>query len=226
MIVKQYGLQRTGTNATKALIETNLRGAHVLSGDKHHDVDRASIKDSDRFVVNVKDPASWVVSYHRYRSMKARNETPPYVLDPIEGLVDGWLARWAARTSSYLRLADELPERVAVVQHEALLRDPQGTLDAVRRHLDIARKSGEPELFLDSYARRGDASVHGADLINKKRPFNRDFHLSGRWAREAPDEVLARCRRFMDGFFDAMPDWRAHFDLSHLAGTAAHEESA
>lgn len=229
MIVKQYGLQRTGTNATKALLEANCRDVTVLTttlGSKHDNVDWAQLQGrAVKFVVNIKDPASWLCSYYRFRSRKALDESPPRAYDPIETLVDEWLAYWAVRTKSHLGLADVLPERTAVIQHEALLRHPLDALMDTALHLELPVRTDEVELFRTGYALRGGEGDRGAQLIDPARPFDRGMHLSLRWSLGVPNDVLVKARRFLDDFLREHPQWRSLFDLTHLAGTAAEEST-
>lgn len=123
--IRQYGLQRTGTNAVRALLEINC-GVNVLThtnGSKHDLPTREAVEESDTlFVINVKDPISWLASYYRYRSLQAREAQPQRRMDPIGVMSSVWLPLWQDRTTAYLELAEKYPSRTAVIQHEALLR--------------------------------------------------------------------------------------------------------
>lgn len=225
--VKQYGIQRTGTNALKALLETNCQDVDVLSstyGSKHG-FPADDLPGDLRLVVSIKDPVTWVVSYYRFRSAKALDENPPRVYDPLETLVDQSLSYWASRTAAYLRLADER-ERVAIVQHETLLRDPLAVLASVKEALGLCWAPGERELFRDVCMRRGGEHDRGRALVHPRWKFSPDRHLNGDWAIGVSAEVVDRCWKFMDDFFMAYPRWRDYFDLDHLSETAARKEIA
>lgn len=222
MRVKQYGLQRTGTNAVKALLEDNFHNVEVLTttfGSKH-DLPEPDVEDDPelRFCVNIKDPLSWLVSYHRYRSMRARDETPPRRMDPLPVLADGWLERWEENTRAYLSLAERYPERSTVIQHEYLLRSPNAVVSQLERDLDLERRGGRPSLFLKGYARRGDEYTRGAELIDRDRSFDRARHLNGKWAVGLPHDVRQKGRDCLSGFFRDHPHYRRYFNLRHLKG--------
>lgn len=95
--IKQFGLQRSGTNALKALVELNFSDVTVLSGylgDKHaetswdlmlqqgrsqdpkefgvsHDAVDQILREVEQktlpIIINLKDPVSWVNSYCVFR---------------------------------------------------------------------------------------------------------------------------------------------------------------
>lgn len=220
--IRQYGLQRTGTNAIKALLEENsdepVRVLTSTHGSKHDmPTADATADPALLFVVSIKDPVSWLASYHRYRKLQCESETPPRTIDPISLLAPEWLAHWRRHTVAYLTLAETMPNRTAVVQHETLLRTPGRTLKHVANHLGLPLRP-HLELFRDGYARRGDERTRGADLIDSTRRFNRNYHLNGDWAHELPRPVIRRARQEMDTFALEHPDFRRHFNLTHLEG--------
>lgn len=220
-MIQQYGLQRTGTNAMRALIEANFPGVRVepaAFGSKHHEVDWHAVREARRlsFVVNVKDCVTWLASYYRFRAMKARDQSPDRRVAPLSKVATAWLGHWWVTTRSHLSVADEFPSRTLVVQHEALLRSPEAVLDEVWSKLRLYRRPGDPELFLDAYARRGGANTPAKELMAPARFDFRSFHLSGEWAVDLPDDVAADARRTMDAFLVENPQWRSHFNLDHL----------
>lgn len=222
MRVKQYGLQRTGTNAVKALLEDNFHNVEVLTttyGSKH-DLPEPDVADDPelRFCVNVKDPLSWLVSYHRYRSLQAREEKPSRRIDPLTRLADVWLERWEENTYAYLSLAERYPGRSTVIQHEHLLRNPGEVVSQLERDLDLERRGGRPSLFLKGYARRGNEYTRGAELIDRDRSFDRARHLNGKWATGLPREVRNKGRDCLNEFLQTYPHYRRYFNLSHLKG--------
>lgn len=219
--IKQAGLQRTGTNATKALIEANCPDVKVLTttlGSKHYLPRESALAQDDlAWVINIKDPISWTVAYWRYKAWQASEETPPRVYDELPFQLPEWLQVWDQRHRAWLTLADQAPDRVVVVQHEALLRDPGAQLTRIADHLDLPRKPGRPRLFTKGYARRGAETDHGADLIDTRVPFDRERHLNGRWAEGIKPDALHQARTWFGWWLTEHPRWgRQHFDLAHL----------
>lgn len=105
-IIKQFGLQRSGTNALKALVEINFKDIYVLSnylGNKHDgtswktmeefmlnqnpqefyiseemkDIIEKSVNDKHLYcIINIKDPVSWLNSYYKYQRKKVLFKNP------------------------------------------------------------------------------------------------------------------------------------------------------
>jgi hypothetical protein len=100
-IIKEYGLERSGTNYIKALIEINIKDVRVLSnlfGQKHekyklidynnynfridnnvitdlnvnevNEIKNKFINDEVFYIIIVKNPASWIVSYNKCEWIK------------------------------------------------------------------------------------------------------------------------------------------------------------
>lgn len=218
--IHQFGLQRTGTNAVKALIEANCTGVRVLTttlGSKHYLPRESLLAQPDMaYVINIKDPVTWTVAYWRYKARQASEETPPRIYDELPFQLDEWLQVWQERTHAWLALADRLPDRTIVVQHEALLRDPGAVLKRLLGHLDLPRRAGSARLFTQGYARRGAEHDRGATLIDRRVPFDRGRHLDGRWADGINPEALRIASNFFDRWRAAQPAWAALFDTRHL----------
>lgn len=214
MRLQQYGLQRTGTNALKALVEHNLAGVQVDPAGKH-DMPAAG---ADGYLVSVKDPASWVWSNYRYRKLKYSYQRPPVEVVFDAGFVKDCLAYWEAHTLACLELASAHPGRAVVVQHEHLLRDPGGVLERVRATLGLDYSGRPRNLFEQGYARRGDGTLSGAALIDPARRFHRAYHLRARWMHDVPPVLLAHCLSATRELFDAHPVLGEHIELGYLPG--------
>lgn len=245
-IIKQFGLQRSGTNALRAIIEVNfdLRVATNILGDKHGSIswmamqdwaagtpapDSLSPEDYSRlldalhgrtlkFILSVKDPVSWVSSYFRYSKKKFEYQNPEKILEFTTRFSEKTLSSWQERLKGYADFIAQNPGRCLVVQHEKLLVSPESVL------ADFCRTFGfplpdDPELFLEGYARRGTEEQQGDMLINRKMRFNRDYHLDGQWVRDMPEDVLEHAVAFRDDVFGRHPEIRSLFDVETVGLT-------
>lgn len=150
-IIRQIGLQRSGTNAIKALIELNFRDVYVASnvlGNKHDDVQWDEIikisnstnypgfsidkglekviknKVNNRdliFTINVKDPCSWLDSYYRYQSKKYAYVNDGAELEFSEEFVKKSLRNWRDRILNWSGFYDQNREKSLIIRHEQLL---------------------------------------------------------------------------------------------------------
>src|SRR5699024_3823256 len=68
------------------------------------------------------------------------------------------------------------------------------------------------------YARRGDGTLTGAELIDPARNFHRSYNLRSRWMSEVPPALLAHCLSATRELFDTHPGLGEYIDLSHLSG--------
>ena len=128
--LKQYGLRRTGTNYLTALLRKNVPGVEVMvdrGGDKHElpsmtEMQRLREEKPTHFVVNVKHPYPWFVSFRKWHEN----------LEPINGGFKtwacelwnwqylGWLV-WLQRNGGlvvrYEDLLDNMPSVLAQICH-------------------------------------------------------------------------------------------------------------
>ncbi|WP_147361504.1 sulfotransferase [Dichotomicrobium thermohalophilum] len=247
-IIKQFGLQRSGTNALRGIIEVNLdlRVAANILGDKHSSISWAAMEDwaaemplpkslspkdynrlldalhgrTLKFILSVKDPVSWVNSYFRYSKKKFEHKNPEKILDFTTRFAEKSLFSWQERMKSYADFIAQNAGQCFVVQHEKLLISPESVLADFCRKFDFPFPD-DPELFLEGYARRGTDEQQGDMLINRKMRFNRDFHLEGQWMRDMPEDVLEQAVAFRDDVFGRHPEIRSLFDVETIGLTVA-----
>lgn len=155
--IKQFGLQRTGTNVTRALIEVNFRDTMVLPttlGSKHYpaswegmaealnhplnDADYLSAQDTAelrelvasrnlKIILNMKDPISWLESYYRYAYRKARAKDRNTKMALDKAFCRVQLRRWEQTVSSWQVLMEEARHSL-VVLHSDILSRPEEVL--------------------------------------------------------------------------------------------------
>jgi len=143
LYVKQYGIERSGTNLLKLLLEEYVH-ARVLSnplGGKHHapaeldwdwsplvargftsQYEQTNVKAAhDRgdlgFILSVKNPYAWCISFAEWaeRLTKRRVSVTPEA-------VTKWMGRWNKLHRAWLDFFEG--KRAAVVRYEDLLRNP------------------------------------------------------------------------------------------------------
>lgn len=238
-LFKQLGLQRSGTNALRAIVETNLPDCLFLAnilGDKHDpqsweemeawlaqnpavegltpdlykQMAEAVYKRRLDVVISIKDPVSWLWSYFRYAKKKAEYSNPDQAFLLTQDFADRFLESWSDRMTRYLQFALENKERTMVVQHEELLRSPDAVLARFCYTFGLSQPENT-ELFQHGYARRGIERQHGKDLINAKVKFDRSYHLEGRWAMEMPQKFYDQGVQVRRSYFEKHPEFRPFF---------------
>lgn len=167
--IKQFGLERTGTNYTRFLLQENFEVVvemHVGRW-KHATVPLDRLADYDHLLVNVKHPFAWCASYLKfYRNLS----TNVHVLHPIVRL-------WAAFNDYYLALTRTHPDKVSIMRFEDLLLDGQRALAPVVAKLALVRKS---ELWQDSPNVVTPAKLETHTLISH-RPFDKAYYADRRY---------------------------------------------
>lgn len=212
-LIRQYGLQRTGTNAIRYLIEANyLASIETLSGGSKHDAPAQKQDIYAGYLISVRDPLSWLSSYYRLRKKKA-NDRGDW-LPKIEDLAEEYLDLWLMRTREHLFLHDK-DGPTAVVQNESVVRSPlQETIRAAER-LGIPRRLGSAFEIPTRRLRRGGAGDPVRSLMSGSF-LDRHHLLSGGPARMLPRGVQAMAWRAFEALVSDRPDYLDHFDLSHL----------
>lgn len=229
-VIKQFGLQRSGTNALKAIIEVNTPSivlpttfgnkhdeaswismdewarSHVPEAGLDPDVYRRALVDLETrqlfCVFSVKEFASWVASYHRYQAAKAKFRDPSANLSFDQRFVLRSFESWSKVIDSFDVFVADNPDTSLLVQHERLLRAPGEVLAEFTGKSGVAC-SEHPELFLSGYARRGLESHRGSDLINSSVEFNRAFHLKDEWSIGVPEGSLILARELQEAFLSS-----------------------
>ena len=160
---KQFGLQRSGTNILKALIEINFTRCHVLTqflGNKHtpkgwgemtdllieedetdygiSKEERQKISDlvesrSLRIIINIKEPIPWLESFHRYQSEKLIGRGK----NPPE-FDESWvrdkLIMWEEKVVSWCEFAKSNPENCLLVRLLQIINEPEAILNEIENN--------------------------------------------------------------------------------------------
>jgi hypothetical protein len=218
--IKQFGLQRSGTNAVKALIELNFKDVCVLTnflGDKHAEgswgLMRASVltqnpsdyglssdqvedirglldKGALPLVFNMKDPVSWVNSYYNYQRKKVLFKNPGAEFVFDVAFAKKVLARYESVVGSWLELIRQSELSFVFIHEEVVAGVSNEKLGLLRERVGLEPADMYPAGRLSGYAKRGIDSQHGRDLINEKIRFDRGYHLEGGWRKDVPGNVM------------------------------------
>lgn len=248
-IIKQFGFQRSGTNAIKALIEINFEDCIVVQsylGNKHDVFDWDILEQGAHtgkygeyyfkndldgvirehlsarkllFIINIKDPLSWLCSYFHYRNMALKFKKPELRVAPVFDLafVEFTMRVWKRNITSWLNFAEAHAEQCFVFQHETLLSSPEIVLTAIRDKFDLKMKA-DSLCLIDGYTMCGTDTIHGLDLIRKHKSVNREYHLKCEWISKLDDAKISAMLVFMDKFFKENRHYLKYFSLEHLAG--------
>ena len=184
-MIQQYGLQRSGTNAVRAIVETNY-DATVRSTGKHDAPAPPDVAAACAVLVSVRHPASWLIAYHRFRAMK-RSDVG-LAIDPIDTLAPGWLDHWATMTTAHL-CAARRHGRWHVVTHDRLIRDPEGAARDVGQALDLSPTRDTLEVYRGRRMRRGADGEDVRHLVTDEA-FSPGIDLARSWSDVLPRPVV------------------------------------
>lgn len=217
--IKQFGLQRSGTNVMKALIEVNYANTTVFAnvlGDKHQKsswADMASslknqeivegtfdkddsgplaklIEDRDlNILINIKDPISWLESYYRYSLKKVLFVNPDADFPMSIGFCKKNLAKWETNLLSWLALTKE-GNRCAIVRHVDILVNPESVLSLIEKQFKLTPARDTLQTRFEGFAKRGTDTMHGQELINSNMKFDMTYHTEKKWKDNFPQIVL------------------------------------
>jgi hypothetical protein len=240
-LIKQYGLQRSGSNALKSLIEINFEGVFVLSdylGNKHEplvwetieenlrvqdpleyligeNIYEVAVKDVKnrhlKFIFSIKDPVSWINSYYKYQRKKFLYLNPNKEFPFNIKFCKRALSQWELNICSWLKYCELNPEVCVCIQHEEILSNPENKLKEIEIKFGLSRRQDDLVTYLKGYSKRGTDRDHGRDLINENLKFDRNYHLSGHWRSDIPNDIYNYASEYMLSFFDNWSQYKKYF---------------
>lgn len=220
MFVKQFGLERSGTNICKALVEMNF-GVRVLNNfpvNKHSPVPRVmrlkpvekydlSFFDLDEFDYNeikkqivsrtlyhlfaIRPIESWIEAFYRHASQMKNSKYHSFNHD---FLVDA-LSMWRESNLSYLNFVEKSFEVSQVVNHAEVLKGDVAWLEEFSRKTKIPLPDHIVST-LDGYAKKGTDKHRGADVVRRNVEFDRGYQLQGKYVENIPEWA----REFIDSW--------------------------
>ncbi len=188
--IKQFGLQRSGTNLTKFLLESNYAVEVEVNRTswKHGFCD--SFHQQTDIVVTTKNVYAWLDSIYRYwiignhpeaqRSKKVYGERfAAFLRQPFRfehANSPDAISHWNLMHRHWLGLEREIaPRRIAVLRYESILENAESACNQVARELDLARN---PSAFVRPERKM---AVGGERTGVTKRPFDPSFYLERRY---------------------------------------------
>lgn len=240
--IKIFGLQRSGTNAVCSFVEQSFN-VNVLQnylGNKHTPFDWKTLESALgeiegfgltkseldeisklvrekklNFIINIKDPISWLGSYYKYQKKKTLYKNPEANFEFSETFARRVLKAWEANILSWLSFFQKNPELCILIQHEEVLSGLERKLVEIETKFGLNRKTESLVHYSDGYAKRGTDQQKADELINTKVKFDRTKHLDGRWLKEIPDEPLEIAIHFWIEFKRENPEYASLFNFEH-----------
>ncbi len=198
VIVKQWGLQKSGTNVTRWIIEQNLTPIRVQvhEGGWKHATPRNvedfagyatdALASPDHHIVTVRDPRQWLASfkaYSRHDPPTLPSNFPQYSRRPRNA--DEIMRRWAGYLDDYLswnRSAGD--QHVALVDYDRVVSDTDRVLDELVDLWGVCRRTPQavtPSSSVDPHGRRYFASNPSPDAEWLGRLSRSDLEAVDRW---------------------------------------------
>lgn len=167
--IKQYGLQRSGTNYSRFLLTNHY---HVDVWDNRGGWKHGFYRDVNYKVdvlVTVKNPYDWIISLHKYSNHpKDLSEyiRGSYNFEGMQG--DNPMAYWNTMNKHWYNL--EIPGyQKMIVRYEDLLKYPEDVTDGIAKQLGFSRNK-EPYYIPEK-------TIEPNSLENTDRPFDKDYYL-------------------------------------------------
>lgn len=165
-IIKQYGLERSGTNYIRALIEQNIDNVRVISnlfGHKHkkytpinyiaydykkdkevktelddekiNHIRQQFIEDKVYYLITVKEPYSWIVSYNKCYWIEENNG--PLNYDKIIRYCN----IWNETHKNWLENIIYQNKKYFIVMYNDLLINPENIIKSISKQFDLKQKT-------------------------------------------------------------------------------------
>ena len=216
---KQYGLERSGTNYIKALLDINFQNTRVLSniyGFKHGDfqpfdagynpaLDRNVVTDLKtnelefvkesfrtnqiKYLVSTKLPHSWATSYSKCPWIRGTNSLS------VEN-VTSYIDKWNKQNRNWIEYILEKESLSSVlIRYEDLVVDPQKVINMISMKYAIDIK--EAFNILEFRRMRTGPDVNGFKNITNHR-FDKSYYTEERYMNELPEEIKELIDKLVD----------------------------
>jgi hypothetical protein len=204
--IKQYGLERSGTNYIRALIEENIEDVRVLSnlfGHKHKTYTSINYKNYNHkedqevktelddetlnfikeqfinnqiyYLITVKEPYSWIVSYHKC-----------YWIKENSGLLDHnkiikYSNIWNETHKNWLENIIYQNKKFFIVMYEDMLINPNNIVNAISTKFKLKQK--QKFVNINNYMKEG-ADWNYKKNIGTKSFNKKDYYLNKQYLNE------------------------------------------
>lgn len=181
----QYAMWRVGSTYTRKLLELNFRNLDVVDDWKHGPhVPGVRPGSADGFVVSIKHPLSWIVSFQDYMDHPEWS-VPERTWRRLKGKhfsqfrTRKWLQTYVRAYHGWLQALPE--DRTVWVRYEDLLEDLEGELTALQEAFDLERAH-------DSWKDIGRRLTPGGEEVDQT--VDRSYYRDQRWLQEFADEDI------------------------------------
>ena len=168
--LKQFGAERTGTNVLTVLC-TRAFGFKPWTnhlGSKHK-VRSAKFPQNTGFLVSIRDPYAWILSYHRWLVRWCNRQSEVVIADTRKHCIS-----WNKRYSDWMQI-----EPKVVVRHEDILVDTSAVIGQIAERF---------ELRIQGQVQQIDTVVMPHEVVTKKQ-FNREYYLKRQYLADMSEEM-------------------------------------
>lgn len=215
MFVKQFGIQRSGTNYTKALIEINFPGVKVLSstlGNKHNAPNMESmlserenlseenfdslslsfLKNCDLkkdlpYIFVSKEPVSWVLSFYNLRALKKPKVYKKLTSEHVDEFLDFY---FKLHLSWVKFVRNNKIKKFYFVDYHKVLKNPGLFIDnfEILTGFESKRKF-ERILRFENSMKRGTEEMTGMKLLSSNE-FDQTYYLNNNSIDDIDQNIL------------------------------------
>lgn len=232
MKFKQYGLQRSGTNITKVLIEENFgvrcyqnfpQNKHEVAPSemlvkslKSYDLDKLAITADEYaeyldafkrnqvfYVFTIRPLGPWLLGYSRWLLPKPNNKFSDFDHDFLVHA----LSKYKMYNLSYLRYHKKNRLTTQVVSHLDILNGDASWLLEVAKKANLNFLSGSPIGTVSYYAKQGTDKQRGLQAINQGLQFQHEekLKLTEQWHDSLPSWAVDYVNAWADNVSKKYP---------------------
>ncbi len=192
----KHGMYETGNgykhecSSHQEWVERKTRDdGRVYSVDNHplkHSKDELmSACENLHYLISVKDPYAYVVSYKRFRANKQPWDQTKVV---------SWMSTYIKQYAQWRQLYDQSPDKCIVVQYEQLLCNRDVVLSTIQAKFDLQKKHKQ---FVNEERVVKASTDHGLNI--GKNSFDVSYYLSKQYMDEMPQDIHATVTRVLHG---------------------------
>lgn len=182
----KHGMYETGNgyqhtcSSHREWIKNKTKNGKVYSVDNHvlsytpEQLEQAC--DNLHYLISVKDPYAYIVSYKRFRANKQ-----PW----NEQHVIKWIQQYLDCYAVWRTLYDKQPEACYIVDYKQLIHNRDVVLSSIQSKFRLERKHSD---FVDENKTVNASTDHGL-IIDRNTQFNIDYYTEQRYMQEIPDNI-------------------------------------
>lgn len=129
-----------------------------------------------KYLISVKDPYSYVLSFKNFRAKKR---------DWNKDQVDRWLTEYLTSYNDWDDLNKRYPDRCYIIRYDLLLSNRDSILSSIQSKFNLQRKENP---FIDEPRKVNASTDHG--LLISKSNFDRDYYIEKKYMLELPEDII------------------------------------